>query len=241
MSHLQESSIASEAGAPGEPGRATDRESASPRDRLLRSSGIDLSNAELLGLVLPGVSGSGATALAEKTLARAGGLAGLLSMNDHQLRSPGLGRAGRAAILAAVELSRRFAAARLPRRDLLDRPDSVASYLQLRYSQQHQEIMGALYLDVRNRLIAEVDVFRGTLSRTAVEPRALLKEAIARNANGIILYHTHPSGDPTPSEEDLQFTRRMASSCELLGIRLLDHVILGSAGRWVSLQRLGAW
>ncbi len=126
-------------------------------------------------------------------------------------------------------------------RDLLDRPDVVAAYLHLRYAQRHQEIMGALYLDVRNRLIADVDVFRGTLSRAAVEPRALLKEAIARNAHGFILYHTHPSGDPSPSEEDLHFTRRMMSSGELLGIKLLDHLILGSAGRWESLQRLDRW
>ncbi len=213
----------------------------SPRDRLLRSSSAALSDAELLGLVLPGAGGARATELAASLLERSGGLAGLLHASEHQLRVPGVGRSGRAAVLAAIELSRRFAAARLPMRNLLERPDSVAAYLYLRHARRPQEIMGALYLDVRNRLIAEVDIFRGTLTRAAVEPRALLREAIAHNASGFILYHTHPSGDPSPSDEDLSFTRRMLESGELLGIKMLDHLILGSTGRWVSLQRLGVW
>jgi len=81
----------------------------------------------------------------------------------------------------------------------------------------------------------------GTLSRAAVEPRAILKECLLRSASGFILFHTHPSGDPSPSAEDLSFTRRMAEAGELVGVRLLDHMILGSAGRWVSLGRRGAW
>ncbi len=101
----------------------------------------------------------------------------------------------------------------MPRRDLLDRPDAVASYLGLRYSQGDQEKMGALYLDVRNRLIGESEVYRGTLSRAAVEPRAIMKEALLFSASGYVLFHTHPSGDPSPSAEDLTFTRRMAGRC----------------------------
>ena len=89
--------------------------------------------------------------------------------------------------------------------------------------------------------IGESDIFRGTLSRAAVEPRAILKEALLRSASGFVLFHTHPSGDPSPSSEDLSFTRRMAEAGELVGVRLLDHLILGSAGRWVSLGRRGAW
>ncbi len=143
--------------------------------------------------------------------------------------------------MAAIELARRFAEAKMPCRDLLDSPAEVASYLAMRYGQPDQEIMGALYLDVRSRLIADVDVYRGTLSRTAVEPRAILKQALARGANSFILYHTHPSGDPTPSDADLNFTYRMQRSGALLGISLEDHLILGSGGRWVSLRRRGDW
>ncbi len=101
--------------------------------------------------------------------------------------------------------------------------------------------MGALYLDVRNRLIGESEVYRGTMSRTAVEPRAIFKEALLQSASGFVLFHTHPSGDPSPSKEDLAFTRRLAEGGEMLGVKLLDHMILGSAGRWVSLGRRGAW
>ncbi len=90
--------------------------------------------------------------------------------------------------------------------------------------------MGALFLDVRNRLIGESEVYRGTLSRAAVEPRAIFKEALLLSASGFLLFHTHPSGDPSPSPEDLSFTRRIAEGGEMLGVRLLDHIILGSAG-----------
>jgi DNA repair protein RadC len=101
--------------------------------------------------------------------------------------------------------------------------------------------MGALFLDTRNRLLAESEVYRGTLNRAAVEPRGLLKEALLRGAAGLVLFHTHPSGDPSPSAEDLAFTRRLAEAGELVGVRLVDHLILGSAGRWVSLRQRGAW
>ncbi len=213
-----------------------------PRERLLRSGGEALSDAELLAVLLrTGRPGASAVEMARELLAERGGLGGLLRAEGPALRRRGLGEAKAATVLAAVELGRRLARARMPRRDLLDRPDIVANYLSLRYVQHDQEVMGALYLDVRNRLIAESDVFRGTLSRAAVEPRAILKECLLRSASGFILFHTHPSGDPSPSAEDLTFTRRMAEAGELIGVRLLDHLILGSAGRWVSLGRRGAW
>ena len=96
-------------------------------------------------------------------------------------------------------------------------------------------------MNVRNRLIGECDIFRGTQDRTAVDPRAILKEALLRSAARIVLFHTHPSGDPSPSKDDISFTRRLAKASDLLGIRLLDHLIVGSNGRWVSMQRRGAW
>ena len=212
-----------------------------PRERLLRSGGGALNDTELLSLVLSGGRDPGVAEPAETLLEHSGGLAGLLQAGEQLPRVPGVGRARRAAVLAAIELARRFAAAKMPRRALLDSPAEVASYLAMRYGQADQEIMGALYLDARNRLIAEVEVYRGTLNRTAVEPRAILKQALARGANSFILFHTHPSGDPSPSEEDLNFTHRMQRSGALLGIRLEDHLILGGGGRWVSLRRRGGW
>ncbi len=213
-----------------------------PRERLLHAGGAALSDAELLAVLLrTGRPGMSAIEMGQELIAERGGLGGLLLTDPAKLRRPGLGAAKSATLLAAIELGRRLARVRMPRRDLLDRPDAVASYLGLRYAQEDQEVMGALYLDVRNRLIAESDIYRGTLSRAAVEPRAILKEGLLHSASGFILFHTHPSGDPSPSAEDLSFTRRMSEAGELLGVKLLDHIILGSAGRWVSLGRRGAW
>ncbi len=212
-----------------------------PRERMLHSGGAALSDAELLSCLLQGGAQLDALEAAQKLICDLEGLGGLLRARERDLILPGVGPARRAALLAAVELARRLARSRMPRRDLLDRPDAVASYLSLRYAQADQEVMGALYLDVRNRLIAEGDIYRGTLSRAAVEPRTIMKQGLLCSASGFILWHNHPSGDPSPSTEDLVFTRRMAEAGQLLGMELLDHMILGSAGRWVSLGRRGAW
>ncbi len=213
-----------------------------PRQRLLRKGGAALSDVELVAVLLrTGCRGASAVEVARDLLNETGGLAGLLSANGNLLQQRGVGDVKAATVLAAVELGCRLARQTLTEGDLLDRPSAVANYLMLRYPDQDQEVMGVLLLDVRNRLIAEGDVFRGTLSRTAVEPRAILKAALMKSASGIILFHTHPSGDPNPSAEDLCFTRRMAEAGQLVGVKLEDHVILGAAGRWVSLKRRGAW
>jgi DNA repair protein RadC len=201
------------------------------RERLWSFGARSLSNEDLLTLLLRGPA---ARKLATEVLQE--GLAGLLT----PLRL-GVGKANMAILLAAAELTRRLARVRIPERRLLKRTDLAADYLYLRYHNPDQEIMGAFYLDIRGRLIAEGEMYRGTQSRSAVEPRGILKQALLHSASAVVLFHTHPSGDPTPSAEDLVFTRRMAEAGELVGIRLLDHIILGHAGRWVSLQRRGAW
>ncbi len=127
-------------------------------------------------------------------------------------------------------------------RDLLNRPDAVAGWLWREiYHDAAQEKMSAVFVDVGNRLIGYQVAFVGTLARSACEPRAILSAALLCNASGFILAHNHPSGDPSPSAEDLSFTRRMAEAGELLGVKLLDHLILGDVGKWTSLGRRGAW
>ncbi len=125
-------------------------------------------------------------------------------------------------------------------RVLLKRPEAVAHYLSARHGRVDQEVMGALYLDLRNRLIADRDVFRGTLGRAVVEPRSILREALELGTMAIVLWHTHPSCDPTPSIEDFAFTRRMAKAGEIVGVRLVDHLILGGH-RWISLKQHEYW
>ena len=101
--------------------------------------------------------------------------------------------------------------------------------------------MGAIYLDIRNRAIGHQLAYIGTLTRTAVEPRGILTAALLANAASILLFHNHPSGDPSPSAEDLAFTRRMAEAGEIVGVRVLDHIIVGEASAYVSLKQRGGW
>jgi DNA repair protein RadC len=175
-----------------------------PRERLLRNGGSALSDVELLAVLLrTGRPGASVLEVARDLLRSTGGLAGLISSNGNLLRQRGVGAVKASSILAAVELGRRLVRSSVVNRDLLDEPGAVARFVQLRYASLDQEIMGALYLDVRNRLIAESDIYRGTIFRTAVEPRAIMKEALLHSAFGLILFHTHPAGDPAPSCEEL--------------------------------------
>jgi DNA repair protein RadC len=178
---------------------------------------------------------------ARKILDEAGGLDRLVGIRPSTFHRWRLGEARAASVLAALEISRRVVHAEVPERKPMSHPGAVARYLVLRYAQRDQEVMGALYLDTRHRLIAASEIFRGTVSRAAVEPREVLKEGLVRGACGVVLFHTHPSGDPSPSLEDLAFTRRMAEAGDAVGIRLIDHLILGGTRRWVSLAERGAW
>jgi DNA repair protein RadC len=196
-----------------------------PRERLLRHGGPALTDAELVAILLgTGRKQHSAVEVARELLRQRGGLNGLVGIPAEALGVPGLGPAKRAVLLAAVELARRFARAELPEREPLTHPGAVARYLGLRYGLAGQEVMGALYLDTRHRLIAENELF-----------------GLLRDAAAIILFHTHPSGDPSPSAEDLAFTRRLDKAGDLLGMRLVDHLVLGSGGSWRSLRQRGGW
>jgi len=211
-----------------------------PRERLLVSGSQGLSDPELVSIVLrTGSRGLSALEIARELLGDCGGLSGLVGAGPANLRRRGVGPAKSASLLAVVELARRLARIDMPQRDPMSHPGAVAEYLRLRYSRKDQEVMGALYLDSRNLLVADCEIFCGTLNRAAVEPRAILKRALLQDAAGLILFHTHPSGDPTPSAEDVAFTRRMVEAGDLLGVRLIDHLVIGGCGRWVSLRRMG--
>jgi hypothetical protein len=127
--------------------------------------------------------------LARGLLDGRGGLAALATATPAQLRLGGIPEAGSVTLLAAYELACRLSKEQLPDSPLLSRPDLVARYLTLRYQQRDQELMGALFLDVRHRLIGEREIFRGTLHRAAVEPREILKECLLRGAAGVALFH----------------------------------------------------
>jgi len=208
-----------------------------PRERLLELGGRALSDSELLAVLLrTGRTGVSVLQLALDLLREHGGLAGLLSATPHSLRRSGIGPAKASSLLAAFEVGRRLAREELLDCEPLTRTTEAARYLSIRYQSCDQEVMGAIFLDARNRLLGEREFFRGTLNRVAVEPREILKDCLQRGAVSIYLFHTHPSGDPSPSAEDILFTRRMVEAAEIIGIRLADHVVIGNRGRWVSLR-----
>lgn len=216
-------------------------ESERPRERLLKQGSAALSDAELIAVLLrTGIKGTSALQMATELIQETGGLSGLVSLTPGLLRRHGLGPAKAAALLAALEIAGRVAREQLKEREPLSRPAEVARYLHLRFWTRDQEVVGALFLDSRNRLLGDKELFRGTLDRAVVEPREVLKEALVRGAAAVLLFHTHPSGDPTPSESDVLFTRRLNEAAEVVGVRLADHMILGDAGRWVSLRQRGA-
>lgn len=195
-----------------------------------------LSCVDLLSLLL---RGPGTEALAGDLLAE--GSADWWQLDAGRLLQRGFDRVNAAIVLAAVELGLRLARVRIPERQILSQTARVADYLCLRYGNPDQEVMGALFLDVRNGLIGEAELYRGCLCRSAVEPRLILKEALLHSASAVVAFHTHPSGCPAPSAEDLVFHRRLSAAGHLVGVRVVDHLILGHAGRWVSLAMRGDW
>lgn len=213
-----------------------------PRERLLEQGSQALSDAELLAVLLrTGHTGTSAIEVARQLLYENGGLGGLLGTTPQMLRRKGLGAAKAAGLLAALEIACRLARQEVQERVNLRRPAEMVHYLELRYRTRDQEIMGAVFVNTRNGIMGEREIYRGTLDRAAVEPREILKECLLRGASGVLLFHTHPSGDPTPSAEDETFTAKMAEAARVIGIRLLDHLVLGGAGRWVSMRDRMAW
>ena len=211
-----------------------------PIDRLRLRGPRSLSDAELLSLLLRNDDPSLMELDAVRGLLREIGLVGVAQLDESFFYRSGWEEGPTASLLAAVELARRLARIRLPKGWLLKSPSTVADYLILRY-QCGQEVLGVLFLDSRQRLFAEREIYRGTVSRAAVDPRDILKHALLYGASRFIVFHSHPSGDPTPSGDDLDFTRRLAEAADVIGIHMQDHLILGLGGRWVSLQARGAF
>lgn len=210
-----------------------------PRERLLQQGASALAERELLAILLrSGRKGQSAIDFAADILAKSNGLPGLSHYNASQLRKLyGLGHVQAIMVEAALELARRTRVSN-GTRSKFDQPGHVRRYLEQHYKYCSQEMTNALLLDVRNRLIRDVECYRGTIDRAMVEPRGILRQALVEDAVGVILYHNHPSGDPSPSAEDIEFTRRFMHAAEMVGVRFLDHMIVGTEGI-VSLRERG--
>ncbi|MCS6830325.1 MAG: DNA repair protein RadC [Armatimonadota bacterium] len=211
-----------------------------PRERLVQFGASALSSAELLAILLrTGTPEMTAVQLAQHLLATMGSLRAIANAKPAELAQlKGIGVAKAAQLLAAVELGRRIALEQMGEQPVITRPDDVYALLHPQLRDEKQEHVVVLLLNTRNRVMRQTTVTKGTLDASLLHPREVFREAVRHSASSIILAHNHPSGDPTPSSEDIQITRRLHQAGQIMGIDLLDHVILGD-GRWVSLKAQG--
>jgi DNA repair protein RadC len=211
-----------------------------PRERLDALGSSALSDAELIALLLrTGNRGNDALAVAMDLLSRHGGLQGLSRVSGRELgRSQGIGPAKSASLRAALEIGRRLAGRRLRAGAVIRSPSDVYHHFHPRLRDARQEHFLVILLDARHRVLRSEMISQGTLTASLVHPREVFRPALRDAAAALVLVHNHPSGDPTPSAEDREVTARLASAGEILGVRVLDHIVVAERG-FCSLREQG--
>lgn len=213
-----------------------------PREKLLQQGAERLSDAELLALVLrTGDAASGTSALdqARSLLTRFGGLRELAAAGSRELQQQkGIGPAKTAELLGVFELARRFAAAPLRPGERYSCSRDVYRHYHERLRDRKKEVFLTLLLDAKNRVIREVQISEGSLTASIVHPREVFAPVVRESAAAVLFIHNHPSGDPTPSREDIDLTTRLRQAGELMGVRVLDHIIIGN-GDYISFADRG--
>jgi DNA repair protein RadC len=210
------------------------------RNRLLTAGPDALADYELLEMVLfLALPRRDTKPISKSLMDRFGSFSNAIAAPLNDLRAvEGMGEAGAAALKTV-----HAAALRLARAEVMDRPvlanwDTLMAYLNAVMARERVEQFRVLFLDTKNRLLADEAQARGTVNHTPVYPREVVKRALELQATAIILVHNHPSGDPTPSRDDIEMTREVATAARALSIVLHDHVIVGN-GRWLSFRREG--
>lgn len=209
-----------------------------PRERMARGGAAALSDAELVALLIePGRRGKSSLDIARELVSE-----GLLPLARREW-IPGkpvgsLGASRVARIAAALELGRRIAAISATSKEPVRDPGMIAQPLIARYGHAVQETLGCIYLDSRNRIISEREVFIGSLRTAVVSPRDVFRFALEDHAACVIVFHNHPSGDPTPSADDLEFTRKLVEAGKVMDVDVTDHIIVAAAG-YVSMKQRG--
>ncbi len=208
-----------------------------PRERLARLGATSLTTAELLAILLrTGSRGEHAVALAQRLLRDFGGLTGLHRAPFQALRSThGMGLAKAAQIKAALELGQRLRLAQWQQHPRIHSPADVAELLQTEMAALEQEHLRVLLLNTRHHVLRIAEVVRGSVNSAQVRVGEIFRSAVRENATALILVHNHPSGDPTPSPDDVALTRQVVQAGAVLDIRVLDHIIFAGA-EYVSLR-----
>ncbi len=211
-----------------------------PRERLLQYGPEALSDAELLAIVLrTGVSGKTAVDVARAVLGRLGGLRGLLTADQQVFcETQGLGPAKYAMVRAILEMGRRHLGETLRRETVLASSLVTRRYLLAAFRDRPREAFACLFLDIRHRLLVEEVLFEGTIDGAVVYPREVVKRALFHNAAATIFVHNHPSGHAEPSLADRDLTMRLAEALGLIGVRVVDHLVVGD-GHVVSFKERG--
>ncbi|MCY6957790.1 RadC family protein [Clostridium brassicae] len=208
-----------------------------PRERLLRYGAEVLSNSELLATILiNGTLKENAINLSSRILRESKGLNGILNMSGKEfMKIKGVGEAKAAQILAIVELVKRFNTFKSGENYKIKQPSDAANMVMYDMCSLKKEHLRVIMLNTKNIVIAVKDISVGSINSSIVHPREVFSEAIKRSSASIIICHNHPSGDPTPSSEDIKVTQRLNECSKLLGIGLLDHLIIGN-GVYISLK-----
>ena len=208
-----------------------------PRERLERLGAGSLSDSELLAIVIhSGRPGTSALQLAQMMLSSGDGLGGVQRMSFDELCGlKGIGPAKAAQLIAAMEIGKRVTGLPVAERPALQSPQDVARLVSFEMQSLEQEHMRVLLCDTRNRLIRMFEVYKGSLNAASVRIGEVFREAVRANAASLVVVHNHPSGDPSPSPEDVSLTHAMVEAGKLLDIEVLDHLIIGQ-GQYVSLK-----
>jgi DNA repair protein RadC len=211
-----------------------------PRERLHYYGPTALSNAELLAILLRvGRPGENAVSLGTRLLTEFGGLAGLAKASFSDLNQvKGISTAKIAQLKAALELGRRLLLTSPDARPQITSPADAANLLMLEMSGLEQENLRTLLLDTKNRVLASPTVYIGNVNSSIIRVSEIFREAVRQNATALIMAHNHPSGDPTPSPEDVHVTRSVVEAGHLLGIEVLDHLVIGHQ-QFTSLKERG--
>ena len=220
-------------------------ESLRPDEKCLKSGPAVLSDSELLAVILrSGGQGCNSLSLANQILSLTKdtsypGLLGLIHMSLPDLmKINGIGKVKAVQLKCIGELSKRMAAAAARPQLSFNNPVTIARYYMEHLRHEEQEVLLVMMLDGRNHLLGEQMISRGTVGATLVTPREVFIEALKFHAVGLILVHNHPSGDPTPSECDMDITERISRAGELLGVKLLDHIVIGDQ-KYISFREQG--
>lgn len=211
-----------------------------PRERMMTVGAEALSNAELIAIIIrTGTRTESVLNLANRIVQHCGELRGLLDVSLGQLQQiRGVGPAKAIELKAAIELGRRIVRSDSPHYITIRKPQDVAAMMmdELRFLKKEQFV--CLFLDTKNHVIGKETLSIGTLNASLVHPREVFRAAIKAGCASIICIHNHPSGDPTPSPEDVRLTKRLVESGELVGIDVLDHLVIGD-NQFISLKEQG--